>query len=385
MSISASQLVLYAATTGDLEKARGIAAALQLPSTSVQADFYNAWNQVTSGDYLVIAVGGAALDSLYYNQCGWSNPAGEAGGSTPFAIATAPRDTLPGANYFVNGAGATASDTLYISAAYAYYALYGVYPAEFPSPPTPEGPSAVCESSFNSDVPCPCSTTGNYYGGDSRDYQSVSCGSFDFYGKPTGYGVTPTPACSCSTCISNAASVYSLWTLQGPGDAGSYSTSEWGTKQAEAAISQLQGDSSITGKTIFFDVELASGGWGTNQTANQEVLEAALSYIASTSEGYNPGVYISIGSTDNKWNYYFGSSYVPSTPFVLWAALHQCYSCSEAESMWPNYYQSSPINAGGQEIVIAQYSIGEVCSGVAGDLDYMRQDPKSLQFQPVSY
>ncbi|MDP9729934.1 hypothetical protein J2S04_002915, partial [Alicyclobacillus tengchongensis] len=157
MSISASQLVLYAATTGDLEKARGIAAALQLPSTSVQADFYNAWNQVTSGDYLVIAVGGAALDSLYYNQCGWSNPAGEAGGSTPFAIATAPRDTLPGANYFVNGAGATASDTLYISAAYAYYALYGEYPTEFPSPPSPEDPSAICESSFNSDVSCPCS------------------------------------------------------------------------------------------------------------------------------------------------------------------------------------------------------------------------------------
>ncbi|QRF24935.1 hypothetical protein FY534_14270 (plasmid) [Alicyclobacillus sp. TC] len=159
MSISASQLVLYAATTGDLEKARGIAAALQLPSTSVQADFYNAWNQVTSGDYLVIAVGGAALDSLYYNQCGWSNPAGEAGGSTPFAIATAPRDTLPGANYFVNGAGATASDTLYISAAYAYYALYGEYPTEFPSPPSPEDPSAICESSFNSDVSCPCSSS----------------------------------------------------------------------------------------------------------------------------------------------------------------------------------------------------------------------------------
>lgn len=389
MGVAADQVLLYAAETADYQMARGIAAALGLPSTSIQNDFSVIWGHVSSGNYLVIAVGGAALDALYFNPCGWANPAGEAGGHTPFAT-TGPTYTLPGANYFINGAGSTAADTFYISAAYAYYAMNNVYPSDFPSPPTPENPSSTCGSNWSSDVACPCSgsspSSGSYYGGDSCAYQSVSCGSYDFYAKPTGYGTTPTPACTCTTCLNNAGAIYASWTLEGPGNAGSYSYSQWGSVQAAAAISQLQGDSQIDGKTIFFDVETASGGWGTDQAANQQVLEGALSRIASDAGGYNPGLYISIGSSDNKWDYYFGSTYKPSTPFVLWAALHQCYSCSQAASLWPNYYSTAPINAGGQEIVIAQYSIGGgACSGVAGDLDYMTQNPKNLKFQPVSY
>lgn len=153
-----SNLLLYAATTADLQTARGIAAALGLPSTSIQNDFSIVWEHVSSGSYQVIAIWGAALDSLYFNPCGWRNPINDPAGGTPLSI-VGPTNTLPGPNNFVNGAGSTAAETLYISAAYAYYALYGSYPSEFQSPPKPEGPSsATCGShsgfTSNSTVIC---------------------------------------------------------------------------------------------------------------------------------------------------------------------------------------------------------------------------------------
>ncbi|RIV26392.1 hypothetical protein D2Q93_04270 [Alicyclobacillaceae bacterium I2511] len=98
------------------------------------------------------------MDALYFNPCGWSNPAGEAAGHTPFAIA-APTDALPVANYFINGAGTTASDTFYISTAYAYYAMNGAYPSEFPSPPTSENPTSTCGSNWSSNTACPCASS----------------------------------------------------------------------------------------------------------------------------------------------------------------------------------------------------------------------------------
>jgi hypothetical protein len=39
-----------------------------------------------SGDDLVLAVGQAAENGLYSNPCGWTNPAGDAAGGTPFYI-----------------------------------------------------------------------------------------------------------------------------------------------------------------------------------------------------------------------------------------------------------------------------------------------------------
>lgn len=161
MGVAAEQVLLYAATTEDLQTVRGIVAALNLPSTSIQNNFDIVWQHVASGNYLVIAVGGAALDVLYYNQCVWSNPNPKyaAGGSTPFNIVPI-SDTLPGVNNFVNGAGTTVTDTLYISTAYAYYAMNGAYPAEFPSPPSPESYSQTCDATAWSDnVACPCLTS----------------------------------------------------------------------------------------------------------------------------------------------------------------------------------------------------------------------------------
>lgn len=51
-----SNLLLYAATTADLQTALGIAAALGLPSTSIQNDFSIVWEHVSSGSYQVIAI-----------------------------------------------------------------------------------------------------------------------------------------------------------------------------------------------------------------------------------------------------------------------------------------------------------------------------------------
>ena len=103
MSLSGGSVILYAADPGDYEIALAAAAVTGIPTSNVMGNFYNVWNNVASGNYLVIAVGLNANSALYYNPCGWSNPAGQAGGSTPFAYAAEPQDSLPGANYYENG------------------------------------------------------------------------------------------------------------------------------------------------------------------------------------------------------------------------------------------------------------------------------------------
>ena len=156
MALSTSQVILYAADVGDYQYAIGAAALAGIPISNVTGNFSNTWNDVASGNYLVIAVGTAALNALYYNQCGWTNPAGQAGGSTPFALTrTSPVDSLPGANVFENASGNTGADSLYLALAYAYYAVHGTLPSDFNSPPTLATPQAVCSGSPS--VSCPCS------------------------------------------------------------------------------------------------------------------------------------------------------------------------------------------------------------------------------------
>ena len=156
MALSTSQVLLYVADPADYDIALGAAAIAGIPASNVINEFGYAWSDVASGDYLVIAVGAAALYALYYNQCGWNNPAGQAGGSTPFQLSSAPMDTLPGADYYENAAGSTATDTLYIAAAFAYYALHGSLPSNFSTYPTPISPSPTCSGSDA--LSCPCIT-----------------------------------------------------------------------------------------------------------------------------------------------------------------------------------------------------------------------------------
>lgn len=220
-----------------------------------------------------------------------------------------------------------------------------------------------------------------FYGGDSCRFASVPCGPYSFYGKPTGFGTTPAPACRCPECLGSGAVPFSLWTLHGPGltPAGS-GFGSFGQSQAAAAVNEWYTDPDALGLTIFFDVETASGGWGGDTASNRAVLEGALSYVADHPQTFTAGIYISVGKQDNKWDAFFGKAYKTRVPFVLWAALHLCCTCQEAAEKWPDYGTGAPIQAGGQKIVVAQYSISPPCG--PADLDYMVQDPSARRFNP---
>ncbi|MCY0865372.1 MAG: hypothetical protein OWQ57_10510 [Sulfobacillus sp.] len=121
MSLSANQIFLYGADPTDYANAKSIANTYNIPFGNVTGSFAAAWAAVASGKFLVIAVGGPANNALYYNPCGW---AGLSAGSTPFSYVTdAPLNTLPGANYYENAAGDTATDSLEIATDYVEYAL----------------------------------------------------------------------------------------------------------------------------------------------------------------------------------------------------------------------------------------------------------------------
>jgi hypothetical protein len=157
MPLTTAQVHLYAATTVDYQLALGAAAVAGIPAANVTGDFYQAWQEIASGNFLVIAVGGAANDALYFNACGWSNPAGQAGGTTPFYTSASPTAALPGANYYENAAGANRIQTGEIAAALAYYAVNGQFLTGYSTYPPAAAPESLCSGSPT--VACPCSST----------------------------------------------------------------------------------------------------------------------------------------------------------------------------------------------------------------------------------
>ena len=135
---------LYAADPADYQAALAAASAAGLPADQVTQSFSTAWDQTSSGEYLVIAVGGPADDALYYNVCGWTAPDGLGAGSTPFSYAAGPGDSLPPMNIYENGAGQTAAGTAALSADLAYYAVHGSFPPGVSSPPPAAAPEYAC-------------------------------------------------------------------------------------------------------------------------------------------------------------------------------------------------------------------------------------------------
>jgi hyaluronoglucosaminidase len=135
---------LYAADPADDQAALAAAAAAGLAPDQVTQSFTTAWDQTSSGEYLVIAVGGPADDALYYNVCGWTAPDGLGAGSTPFSYAAGPRAALPPVNIYENGAGQTAADTAALSTDLAYYAVHGSFPPGVTTPPSAAGPQYAC-------------------------------------------------------------------------------------------------------------------------------------------------------------------------------------------------------------------------------------------------
>jgi hypothetical protein len=121
-------VLLYAATPADDTTALAAAAYAGLPASQVTTDFDTAWGATLSGDYLVIAVGSAAVDALYDNPCGWTNPSQDDPGSTPFGNVERPLNvTLT--NLFLVGLAATAAQTAQVADDMAYFAVHGALPS----------------------------------------------------------------------------------------------------------------------------------------------------------------------------------------------------------------------------------------------------------------
>jgi PKD domain/CHAP domain len=140
----AGRVILYAATKADLATATQAAASAGLPSSAVTGSFATAWDHGLSGSYLVLTVGLAGTDALYYNVCGWTNPSDAFPGSTPFFLVTPPVDQLPGADNIEEAAGSTATQTADLAYDLAYYALHGKLPAGVTSLPTEASPQFTC-------------------------------------------------------------------------------------------------------------------------------------------------------------------------------------------------------------------------------------------------
>jgi glycoside hydrolase-like protein len=150
---TAQPVVLYAADQGSMAVAAKIAHRLALPAADLTGTFVTAWNDLAGGKDLLLAVGQAALNGLYYNQCGWSNPAGTGAGSTPFGYPGEPLQQPPGANLFENSSGSSTAHTTQLTADLAHYALAGTLPDEGTLPPGPTAPTKACLGSPNVPVP----------------------------------------------------------------------------------------------------------------------------------------------------------------------------------------------------------------------------------------
>jgi hypothetical protein len=140
----ADRVLLYAARPADLASARRAASAAGVPASGVTGSFGTAWAATLSGNYLVIAVGAAADNALYFNTCGWADPSGEGAGGTPFVLSSAPLNRLPGVDSYEDAAAATASQTPKLAAGLAYYATHGRPPAGVTTLPAAAAPARVC-------------------------------------------------------------------------------------------------------------------------------------------------------------------------------------------------------------------------------------------------
>jgi Domain of unknown function (DUF1906) len=145
-------VVLYAADPQGMAIAAAGAKRLALPAGGVTGNFETAWNDTSSGSDLVLAIGAAASDALYYNACGWTNPAGSGAGSTPFNYPGAPLQQGE-AGYFEVADGSSTAATVRLTAQYAQYALAGTVPDDGGRPVGPVTPTDSCLGSANVPVP----------------------------------------------------------------------------------------------------------------------------------------------------------------------------------------------------------------------------------------
>jgi hypothetical protein len=124
-----SSVVLYAADAQSMAIAQSEAQQFALPASNLTGNFETAWTDASSGSDLVIAVGAAASNALFHNACGWTNPAGEAPGHTPFGLPARPLQS--GASGVFEAADGSTNAAIEVqSEQFAQYALAGTVPNE---------------------------------------------------------------------------------------------------------------------------------------------------------------------------------------------------------------------------------------------------------------
>jgi hypothetical protein len=146
-------IVLYAADKYDMAIAVAARHSLALPATNVTGVYKQAWKDAAGGKDLVIAVGEPAADALYFNVCGWTDPAGWPRGSTPFYYPTYLVRSSIGKNYFVLASTPTTGATTQLVTELTQYALTGTLPGSGSQPIAPTPPAYQCEGSANVPVP----------------------------------------------------------------------------------------------------------------------------------------------------------------------------------------------------------------------------------------
>ena len=148
-----SPIVLYAADKYDMATAEQVRRSLALPATNVTGTFKQAWKDTAAGRDLVIAVGEPAADALYFNVCGWTDPAGWPAGSTPFYYPGYPIRSSIGRNYFELASTPTTADTSKLLTELTQYALTGSLPGSGPTAIAATPPALHCEGSAKIPVP----------------------------------------------------------------------------------------------------------------------------------------------------------------------------------------------------------------------------------------
>jgi hypothetical protein len=142
-------LVLYAADHASLAVATTITRNLALPPDSVTGSFSRAWAAAADGKHLVLAVGQAAANALYFNPCGWANPGHQRAGYTPFYYLGQPLRRAPGRNYFELSDMRTAAGTAQLTIQLTQYAIAGTLPDYGSVPAAPVAPTLACLGSPN--------------------------------------------------------------------------------------------------------------------------------------------------------------------------------------------------------------------------------------------
>jgi hypothetical protein len=148
-----SPIVLYAADKYDMAIAAQVRHSLALPASNVTGLFKQAWKDTASGKDLVIAVGEPAANALYFNACGWTDPAGWPAGSTPFYYPGYPVRSSIGRNYFELASTPTTAATTALTTQLTQYALTGTLPGSGTQPVAATPPALSCEGSANVKVP----------------------------------------------------------------------------------------------------------------------------------------------------------------------------------------------------------------------------------------